>query len=70
MLAKLKQIQAWAAYAKKAVIGLSTAVLGIVAVVAPSYSTEAGVVVATIIAVLGAIAQFQVTNAAKPKRSF
>lgn len=58
-----KKVQAYAAYAKKAVIGFSTAALAVVAIVAPGYSVEAGVIVATVITVLGAIAQFKVTNA-------
>lgn len=62
-----KKVQAWAAYAKKAVIGFSTAALAVVAAVHPAWSPEAGVILGGVIAVLGAIAQFKVTNAKSVK---
>ncbi len=69
ILSKIKQIQAYAAYAKKAVYGASTAILAIVAAVHPAWSVETGVILATTVTILGSIAQFQVVNAKKPRKA-
>jgi hypothetical protein len=64
----VSKIQAYASYAKKAVIGATTAILAVTAVVAPSYSDEAGFAVGIVVAVLGAVAQYKATNGPKPKK--
>jgi hypothetical protein len=66
-LKTIKQIQAYAAYAKKAVVGASTGILAVVAATHPAWSAETGTILTGVVLVLGTIAQFKVTNAKKPK---
>lgn len=60
------QVQAYAGYAKKAVIGFSTAALAVVAYAVPDYSDEASYILSAVIALLGAIAQYRAENGPDP----